>query len=49
MPSDDTTTVADLVQRLVAWLHRLMPAGPRLDALTAELGTRFAGEAVLAC
>jgi hypothetical protein len=26
-----------LTKRLVAWLHRLMPPGPRLDGLTAEL------------
>jgi hypothetical protein len=35
MPAD---TVADLAGRLTHWLRRLMPAGPRLDKLAAELG-----------
>lgn len=35
------TTIGDVVGRLVAWIERLMPAGDRRDALTAELATRF--------
>ncbi|MCA2214368.1 S41 family peptidase [Jidongwangia harbinensis] len=42
MPTDATDTVADLSGRLVHWLHRLMPAGPRLDRLTADLTAAFA-------
>ena len=43
MATDDT--VAGLVDRLVTWLHRLLPAGERRDRLTAELRDAFAGRA----
>jgi hypothetical protein len=35
-------TVGELSGLLIAWLHRLMPAGARLDRLTAELAAGFA-------
>jgi hypothetical protein len=34
--------VGELSDLVIAWLHRLMPAGGRLDCLTAELKTTFA-------
>jgi hypothetical protein len=33
-----TDEVGELATRLIAWLQRLMPAGPRLDAVAADLG-----------
>lgn len=41
MLPEPPVTVAELVHRLVGWLHRLMPAGARRDRLTAELTARF--------
>jgi hypothetical protein len=41
MSPEPPVTVAELVRRLLTWLHRLMPDGPRLDRLTADLETRF--------
>jgi hypothetical protein len=38
------TTMGDVVGRLVAWIDRLMPAGDRRDALTAELAARFGAD-----
>lgn len=43
MPTDQVRTVAELSELLAGWLHRLMPPGPRLDRLTADLTTTFAG------
>jgi hypothetical protein len=40
MSTDD---VGELATRLIAWLQRLMPAGPRLDALAADLDA-FTGD-----
>jgi Peptidase family S41 len=34
-------SVADLVGRLTNWLHRLMPAGERVDRLTGDLRDEF--------
>jgi hypothetical protein len=36
-------TVAELSDLLAGWLHRLMPRGPRLDRLTADLSATFTG------
>jgi hypothetical protein len=41
MTSQGSGTVAELVDRLVFWLGRLMPAGDRLDRLTTELRDTF--------
>jgi hypothetical protein len=41
MSTDAPASVSDLSGRLVHWLHRLMPAGPRLDRLTADLDAAF--------
>ncbi|WP_203928484.1 S41 family peptidase [Virgisporangium ochraceum] len=35
------TTIGTVVGRLVTWIDRLMPPGPRRDALTGELATHF--------
>jgi hypothetical protein len=43
MTSDEHGTVAALVERLVSWLDRLMPAGERLDRLTTDLRDTFGG------
>jgi hypothetical protein len=43
MSADPAPTVGALSGLLVARLHRLMPAGPRLDRLTADLADAFAG------
>lgn len=37
----DPVTIAELTARLVAWLHRLMPARARRDRLVADLTHRF--------
>ena len=44
MSPETTATVSDLSSRLVHWLHRLMPAGPRRDRLAAELAGTFAAD-----
>lgn len=38
------TTIGTVVGRLVTWVERLMPAGDRRAALTAELTGRFGGD-----
>jgi hypothetical protein len=43
MSADRVPTVGALSELLVARLRRLMPAGPRLDRLTADLTGTFAG------
>ena len=43
MSTDHVRTLAGLSELLVDWLRRLMPAGPRLDGLTADLPAAFAG------
>ncbi len=45
MASDDRETVAGLADRLVFWLHRLLPDGDRLDRLTTDLRDTFGGRA----
>ena len=42
--SVETVSVGELVDRLVGWLERLMPAGARRDALVVELTGRFGGD-----
>jgi hypothetical protein len=44
MPPETPDTVADLSSRLVHWVHRLMPAGPRPDRLAADLDGTFAAD-----
>ena len=43
MGSDERTGVTGFTRNLTGWLHRLMPPGPRLDRLTADLEAAFAG------
>ncbi|MGW4943400.1 hypothetical protein ACWEOZ_17645 [Actinoplanes sp. NPDC004185] len=43
MPTDQVRTVAELSELLAGWLRRLMPPGPRLDGLTADLAATFTG------
>lgn len=43
MASDPTATVAEVVDRLVGWLRRLMPPEPRVDRLVEQLGAHFGG------
>ena len=43
MAIDQPTGVTGFTHHLTGWLHRLMPAGPRLDRLTADLEATFAG------
>jgi hypothetical protein len=42
----EPVTVRDVVDRLVTWLERLMPAGARRDALVTELTDRFGDDDV---
>ena len=43
MTTEQHRTVAGLSDLLVGWLRRLMPPGPRLERLTADLTATFAG------
>lgn len=43
MAIDERTGVTGFTQHLISWLRRIMPPGPRLDRLTADLGATFAG------
>ncbi|GAA4608088.1 hypothetical protein BJY16_006663 [Actinoplanes octamycinicus] len=43
MANDEPTGLSAFTGHLVGWLHRLMPPGPRLDRLAADLGETFAG------
>jgi hypothetical protein len=41
MVSDEPASVTAFSRHLIGWLHRLMPPGPRLDRLTADLEATF--------
>ena len=43
MAIDEPTGVTAFTGHLIGWLRRLMPPGPRLEELTADLGAAFAG------